>query len=244
MSLEDWINDLPEKDRDLARETISQLWDIFTELYKQGYLRENLESEERKVFIEILKTSNRLFDTFNMLFGISDFQGKFIRGRNKEFVEHNKNYGFTEIRFANLLFSESISVFLRNVELFRCCFLFVLKTRKRKKRRKGEKTKQYPFFHEMGIGQLLNALVHVCGGKGEKIKKKINCNLRNGLTHGLFWIDKLEVIYSTDITLSPAKRRQVKLDKLWMEAFKQSVITQCLIETIADWYEKSKIWRV
>jgi hypothetical protein len=242
MSLEGWIRNLPEKDRALARETVSQLWDIFIELDKQGYLKENVRGQA-KYFVNVLQTSNGVFDSFNMLFGISDLKGKFVRGRNKKFVDHNKEFGFTERRFVNLLLSDTMFVFLKNVELFRASFLVMLKTQKRQKSTKKQKKQQYPFFPEMGIGQLLNELVCVCGEKGEKIQKKINVNLRNGLAHGLFWTEGWDIVYSKDITFDPKKLGRIGLDKLWIIAFKQSVITQCLIETIPEWLENSKIWR-
>lgn len=242
MALNDWINSLSDTDKDLAKETISQLWNIFMELDKQGYLKEDLHGQA-KYFVNILQTSNGIFDSFNLLLGISDLKGKFVRGRNKKFVDHNKEFGFTESRYVNLLLADSMFVFLKNVELFRSCFLFVLKTQKRKKYKKGQKKQQYPFFPEMGIGQLLNELVHVCGEKGTKIKKNIPVSLRNGLAHGLFWTEDWDIVYSKDITFDSKKLTRKKLDKFWIIAFKQSVITQCLIETIPEWYEKSKIWK-
>lgn len=226
-------------DKDLAK-IKTLLWDTFDDLKQKGYMRDTLASEVRKDFTEILRTSNRLFDAFNMLFEISDFQGKLKRGRNKQFVKHNEEYGFTPNRYANLLFSESICVFLRNVELFRCCFLLVLKTKKRNKCRKRQKNQQFFFFHGMGIGQLLNGLVQVCGKNGKKIQRKTKVGLRNGLTHGLFWIEKMDIVYSKDITLAKKKRRRINLLNLWKEARKQSMITQCLIEMIPEWYEKNR----
>jgi hypothetical protein len=241
MSLNDWINSVPDNNRDLAKETISQIWDVFVELDKQGYLKKSLHGEP-KYFLNIVLTSNGIFDSFNMLFGIPDLENKFVRGRNKKFVEHNKEFGFTENRYIYLLLSDSMFVFLKNVELFRTSFLIVLKTQKRTKHKVGQKKQQYPFFPEMGIGQLLNALVHTCGKKGEAIKKKIRVDLRNGLAHGLFWNEDWDIVYSKDTTFNPEKIGRIRLDKFWETAFKHSLITQCLIETIPEWYEKSKIW--
>lgn len=231
-SLDKWIETLPKEDQPLVAETISELWDVFCDLKRKGYLRPTLESRQRRNFPEILKTSNGLFEAFNMLFTIPDVNGKFVYGRNKEFVEHNRKYGFNEKRYVNLLLSESLSVFLRNVELFRSCFLFVLKTTKRprKKKRKGRKE----FYHEMGIGELLNRLVSVCGNNAKKIKDKIDWELRNCLTHGLVWIDGWFIRYSKDITFT--EQGKIRLDDLWKKATNQSKVTQCLINLIPAWY--------
>lgn len=185
-------------------------------------MRPTLESKQRKDFPKILRTSDRLFEVFNMLSALPTVDGKFVYGRNKEFVEHNRQYGFNDKTYAYLLLSESLSVFLRNAELFRSCFLFVVDSTKK------------PFFHTMGIGQLLHQIVILCGSKGKKIKDKIDVELRNGLTHGLLWIDKLTIHYSKDITFTD--RGKIKLDRLWKEARNQSIVTQCLVKIIPAWY--------
>ena len=220
--LDNIIREFPKKDQPFVGETISELWDILEDLRKKGYLRPTLESKQRKDFPEILRTSDRLIEVFNMLFSIPDANGKFAYGRNKEFVQHNRKYGFNEKTYAYLLLSESLSIFLRNVELFRSCFLFVVDTTKR------------PFFHTMGIGQLLNQLVTTCGSKGQKIKDKVDFELRNGLTHGLMWIDRLIIHYSKDITFT--ERGKIGLDELWKKARDQNLVTQCLIRLIPVWY--------
>ena len=220
--LDNIIKTFPKEDQPFVTETISELWDIFEDLKKKGYLRPTLENKQRKDFPEILRTSDRLFEVFNMLFAIPTVDGKFVYGRNKEFVQHNQKYGFNEKTYAHLLLSESLSVFLRNVELFRSCFLFVVDTTRR------------PFFHTMGIGQLLNQLVSICGIKGKNIKDKVDFELRNGLTHGLMWTDKLIIHYSKDISF--IERGKIGLDKLWKKARDQSIVTQYLVKMIPAWY--------
>lgn len=230
--LDDWIKTLPRVDQPFVAETTSELWDVFRDLKRKGYLRPTLESKQRKDFPEIFRTSDGLFEAFNMLFTIPDVKGEFVYGRNKEFVEHNQEYGFSEKGYINLLLSESFSAFIRNVELFRSAFLFVLKTTKkpRKKKRKARKE----FYHKMGVGELLNQLVSICGSKGRKIKDKVDVDLRNGLTHGLFWMKGLMLHYSEDITF--VKTRKIKLDDLWKKARDQSKVTQCLMKLVPAWY--------
>jgi hypothetical protein len=230
--LDNFIKSIPKDDQPFVAETISELWDIFEDLKLKGCLRPTLKSKRRKVFPEILRTSNGLFEVFNMLFSIPDVNGKFVYGRNKEFVERNREYGFNDKRYVDLLLSESLSVFLRNVELFRSCFLFVLKTTRRPRKKKGKGRKE--FYHTMGIGELLNQLVSICGIKGKKIKDKVDSELRNGLTHGLVWIDGLTIRYSKDVTFT--KQGAIRLDDLWKKARDQSKVTQCLINLIPAWY--------
>jgi hypothetical protein len=230
-SLDNFIKTSPKDDQLFVAETVSELWDIFEDLKKKGYLRPSIRSQQRKDFPEVLRTSDGLFEVFNMLFTIPNVNGQFVYGRNKEFVNHNRKYGFTEKRYVDLLLSESLSVFLRNVELFRSCFLFVLKTVKRQRKMK---TKQKEFYHNMGIGELLYQLVSICGSKGKKIKDKVDWELRNGLTHGLVWMDRHTIHYSKDITFT--KQGTIRLDELWKKARHQSEVTQCLINLIAAWY--------
>jgi len=231
--LDKWIKSLQKQDQYSVAETASELWDVFSELERKGYLRPTLVSRQRKDFPEILKTSDGLTEAFNMLFAIPCVKGKFVDGRNKEFVQHNREYGFDEKRYISLLLSESISVFLRNVELFRSCFLFVLETTKRSRGKKKRDHKR-KFYHEMGIGELLNQLVSICGSNAKKIKDKIDVELRNGLTHGLVWIDGLKIHYSKDITFT--KIGEIRLDDFWIKARDQSKVTQCLIHLIIAWY--------
>lgn len=232
-TLDNWVTSLPKEDQQSALETISELWDVFGDLEQKGYLLTTLRSKKRKDFPEILGTSSGLSDAFNMLFGIPTPLGEFVRGRNKEFVEHNRKYGFNDNRYVNLLLSESLSVFLRNIELFRSCFLFVLKTAKRPRRKRRNQRKD--FYHNMGIGELLTQLVSICGSKAEKIENKIDWKLRNCLTHGLLWKDKWTIRFSKDITFG--EQGEIRLDDLWKRASDQSKITQCLIELIPVWFD-------
>lgn len=230
--LDNWIKTLPKEDQPFVAETISELWDVFCDLKRRGYLRPTLKSERRKDFPKILRTSDGLSEVFNMLFSIPNVKGEFVYGRNKEFVEHNREYGFNEKRYVNLLLSESLSVFLRNVELFRSCLLFVLKTTKRPRKKRVNRRKE--FYHTMGIGELLSQLVSICGSHGKKIKDKIDWELRNGLTHGLLWTDGWTIRFSKDLTFT--KQGAIKLDDLWKKARDQSKVTQCLINLIPAWY--------
>ena len=217
-SVDDFINKLQEKDQRYALGLVSLFQEIFQELSNQGYLRQKLRgSVERAKFSEIIKCSNKLFDAYNMLFFI--FAKK---GRSKEFVKHNeKKFGLHEEGVVYLFLSESIDVFIRNTELLKNVFIFTLQT---------------CFFSRprMTLGQFLKRLKEVSGTKGKIFAKEIDVNLRNALSHGLFCTDGVDVVYCEDVTLKSQKR--IRLDNLWNKARKQSIITQCLISFIADWY--------
>lgn len=234
--LDNWIKTLPKGDQPFVAETLSELWNVFKDLERKGYLRPTLRSKKRKDFVKVIRTSNGLFEAFNMLWAIPDVKGNFVKKRNEEFVEYNKKYGFHERGFIHLLLSESMSVFLRNVELFRSCFLFVLKTRKRSKKKEASMRKKArkEFYHTMGIGELLKQLSSICGSKGKKIENRVDWELRNGLTHGLVWTEGTIIHYSKNILFS--KQDSIRLDELWKKAIDQSKVTQCLINLIPAWY--------
>ena len=65
------------------------------------------------------------------------------------------------------------------------------------------------------------------------MKDKIDWELRNGLTHGLVWIDGLTIRYSKDIELT--EQGEIRLDDLWKKANNQSKVTQCLINLVPAW---------
>ena len=152
--IDEFISKLSPQDQKQAINIISDLHETFEDLKKQGILRLTLrDGFERTKFLNIMKTSDKLNDVYNMLFHIFE-----ERGRSKKFAEHSKNYGFTEDRLAYLFLSEIISTFLRTTELFKNCFLFTLKARK-------------GFRSRMTLGQLLKELENVAP-RNKAIAKK------------------------------------------------------------------------
>jgi hypothetical protein len=65
------------------------------------------------------------------------------------------------------------------------------------------------------------------------MKDKIDWELRNGLTHGLVWIDGLTIRCSKDIEFT--EQGEIRLDDLWKKANNQSKVTQCLINLVPAW---------
>jgi len=86
----------------------------------------------------------------------------------------------------------------------------------------------------MTLGQLLEQLDKVTEKKSRYLSEKIDIQLRNALTHGLFWIKGSVLVYCKDITLR--KPEEIIVPELWIKTREQSKIAQCLITFIADWY--------
>jgi len=219
--VDDFISKLPREDRKHALEIIDELYAVFDVLKKKEHLRDDLRGEQRIKFLSIMKNADRLSASFNMLFQV------FAKPKNSSrFVEHNEQFGFYEDGLAYLFLSESIATVLRTAELFKNSFLFVLKTAKNRSKD--------AFWSNMTLGQLLGQLDKITQGKTQLFAQWIDINLRNALTHGLFWLEGTVLVYCSDITLREQKR--IIVSDLWIRARKQSVVTQCLISFIADWY--------
>jgi len=84
-------------------------------------------------------------------------------------------------------------------------------------------------FNELGI-QKVDAL------------NKIDVNLRNGLSHCLFWFDQKgdsehpesHLHYATNITFQNIEWISIK--DLFLKERQQSICTNCLVNVIADWF--------
>jgi hypothetical protein len=220
--VDDFISKLDMKSQRQALKVIETLDENFNILKTKGYLRDTLRvNVERTKFVNIMKNSNRLFAAYNMLFRV--FEKK---GMSRKFAEHNKPFRFYEQGLAYLFLSESIATVLRTAELFRNCFLYVLKTT-RKRSENG-------FWSNMTLGQLLIQLDKITEGKSYNITEKLDVELRNALAHGLFWMDGSVLVYCKDVTLKNPKK--IIVSELWIKTAEQSKIAQCLITFVADWY--------
>lgn len=211
------LNELPD-----TKKFIMALYDVLEILEEKGHLRPHLrEHAERTKFVEIMKTSNRLFSAHNMLFNIFSEKGK-----STKFVLHNQEFGLNEVDTAYLFLSESISMFIRSAELFKNCFLFILKE-KRRRSKTG-------FWSRMTLGDLISRLDSETGGKSEPVTQELDNKLRNSLTHCLFWLEGSVLIYYEDLALE--EKKEIIVSELWIKGRKHSLIAQCAINLIADWY--------
>lgn len=212
----EFIGKLSSEDQKQALGIVSNLHQIFEDLRKQGILRLTLrDGWERTKFLNIMKTSDKLNDVYNMLFHIFE-----ERGRSKKFAEHNKDYGFSEDRLAYLFLSEIISTFIRTTEQFRNVFLFTLKSRK-------------GFTPRTTLGRLLRELKKMCP-RSKAIVEKIDVDLRNALAHGMFWMEGIVLNYYEDMRMK--EQKSIRIDYLWGKVREHSKFAQCLINFVADWY--------
>lgn len=236
MSLTDeFIERLPANEQLLGSKIASNLTDIISDLDKRGYLRSELKEqqgeEDRNKIMNVLWNVRKTTHAFNMFFDMYvDKIKPDSKQRLKKFLELNKPYGLTENDLRYLLYSQMIFVFLQNAEEFRAALLFIMKLDKDKKIN-GKTT----------LGKLLTRLEELGIKKAETLTD-VDYELRNALSHGLFWFDekgdlhhpKPHLHYSKDITFQNAS--WISLADLYSKMRNQSIYTNCLLNVMADWF--------
>jgi len=245
MSLTDSMcksSDLTKEEQKLCYEFASDLHEIIGDLENKGYLRSNLnlkqDEKEKTNFLRVIGNVRNVTKAFNMFFDMYAERVKpDCRQRLKKFLELNKSYGMTENDLVYLLFSEMIFVYLQNIEEFRATFLTILELpiiylvgKDRKTIRcRTELGKLLRSFRELGIKKI-DAL------------NVIDYELRNGLSHCLFWFDakgdehhsKPHLHYSKDMTFKEVSC--ISLADLYIKTRQQSIFTNCLLNVVADWF--------
>jgi hypothetical protein len=234
--------DLRKEERSLCYKFASDCHDIITDLDQKGYLRSELRleqgEEERMHSMNVLWNVRKVTHAFNMVFDMYvDKTKPDGKQRLKRFIELNKPYGMTEDDLRYLLYSEMIFVFLQNVEEFRFVLLFVMKLPihyfiKQKRKTMNIKTT---------LGTLLKSLKELGIRKVETLND-IDYNLRNGLSHCLFWFDEKGDVehsephlhYSKDITFKNIG--WISIADLYSKTRRQSIYTNCLLNVIGDWF--------
>lgn len=238
MSLTDDLcksSDLREEEKKLCYEFASNILDLLADLEKKGYLRSELKlkkgEEEKKKFINVIWNVREVTHAFNMFFDMYAEKVKpDSKQRLKKFLELNKPYGMTEEDLRYLLYSEMIFVFLLNAEEFRSALLFTMKLDKDEY--VNEKTT---------LGTLLWRLRDLGINKSEALDD-IDYELRNGLSHGLFWFhekadehhSKPHLHYSKDLTFMNTD--WIDIAELYVKTRRQSLYTNCLLNVIGDWF--------
>ncbi len=235
-----WIDkfckELPKEEQILCYQLADYFYDMIVDLDKKGYLRSELKvkkGEEGRVNSEyVIKNVRKVTDAFNKFSSMySD------KERQRKFIELNKPYGMTKTDLNYLFYSESVFVFLQNIEAFRAFLLFIMKLPihyevKGKKEKINSKTT---------LGKLLKGFKELGIRKTDALSD-IDYNLRNGLSHGLFWLheqgdsehSKPHLHYSKDITFKNIK--PITFDDLLSKARKQAIYTICLLYVIGDWF--------
>lgn len=185
---------------------------LMDDIKKKGYLKSPGDLHSK--FTNLIVTTNKMATSYNMLQSI--FEEK---GRSAKFIKHNKCFNVTEEGLVYLLVSQSISNVLNNAEMLRNTLLEIIKTNGR-------------FNDKMGLGYLLRKLDELSPNFGNKIRIEVDTNIRNALAHRTYWIDGVDVVYCTDMSLENEKR--IDLWGLWMEGKKLNILYQNLIKLIAD----------
>ena len=234
--------DLTKKERIVCYQFASNFHDMIADLGKKGYLRSELKAEQgeddRMNFMNVLWNVRKVTDAFNMFFDMFvDRIKPDSKQRLRKFLELNKPYGLTEENLRYLLYSEMIFVFLQNVEEFRSALLFILKLPIRYNIREERKTVD----GKTTLGTLLRSLNELGIKKADKLEV-IDYNLRNGLSHGLFWVDeksdqhhsKPHLHYAEDITFKNVK--WISIADLYSKVRNQSIYTNCLLNVVGDWF--------
>ena len=222
--IEKFCKELPKEDRPLCRQLGSDFRDLLSDLKKKGYLRSELKEKDSEYVIE---NSRKVTDAFNK------FKEMYVdKERQKKFIELNKPYGMTKTDLNYLLYSTSVSVFLLNIEVFRAFLLFILQLPIPYK-----KNPEY-INCKTTVGKLLNRLKEMGIEKADALSD-IDYELRNGLSHGLFWLEqgdsehsKPHLHYSTDIAFKNIKL--ISFDGLLSKTKNQTIHTICLLYAIGD----------
>lgn len=234
--------DLTKKEKILCYQLASNFHDIIEDLDKRGYLRSELKlkegEEQRKNSLNVLWNVRKVTHAFNMFFDMYiDKIKPDSKRRLKKFLELNKPYGLTEDDLRYLLISEMVFVFLQNIEEFRFALLFIMKL----PICYSSKGKQKTINKKTTLGTLLKSLEEL-GIRRIDTLKNIDYDLRNGLSHCLFWFDekgdtecpKPHVHYSEDITFKRVK--WIRIADLYSKTRNQSIYTNCLLNVIEDWF--------
>jgi hypothetical protein len=234
--------ELRKEEQGLCYQFADDCIEILRDLKKKGYLRSELmvkkEEEGRMRSLDVLWNVRKVTKAFNMFFDkYAEKVKPDSKRRLKKFLELNKPYGLTEEDLRYLLYSEMIFVFLQNVEEFRFALLFILKLPIRYSFR-GKRKK---ITNKTTLGTLLKSLEELEIRKADTLKR-IDYNLRNGLSHCLFWFHekgdldhpKPHVHYSEDMTFKKIHCKSIA--ELYIEMRKQSIYTNCLLNVIGDWF--------
>ena len=231
-----------DDERKLCLQVASDFIDMLKDLDKKGYLRSELSvrkgEEERIRSTNVILNTRRVTKAFNMFFDMYvDRVKPNTKHRLEKFLELNKPYGLTEEDLNYLLISEMVFVFLQNIEEFRFALLFILKLPIHYSINGEEKT----INRKTTLGTLLRSLEEL-GIKGTDRLSDIDYNLRNGLSHCLFWFDgkgdtecsKPHLHYSKDISFKRVK--WINIADLYSKTRNQSIYTNCLLNVIGDWF--------
>ena len=212
------IDSLKGEEKNFAKEFSQILKNVLEELRSKNLLSLDFTIEHAD-FLNILEDhSIKLPRAHNMLWEIFSEKGK-----SKKFAEHNRKFGITERDLPYLLLTVTIYTFITNVELFKNCLLLILR-------------KEKGFKEKMTLNPFLSILARNTKD-AYKIQEVIDVDLRNALSHGLFWMKGVYLCYYEDISLK--KLCQIRFDDFIMNGKKHNILCQLLIRMIPTIISKS-----
>ena len=230
-------NDLRDEERLHCYQVASDFLEILKDLDSKGYLRTNLEAKKNeKQIMNVLWNVRKTTSAFNKLF---DIYAEKVKVDSKQKLISLKILGkFTEEELSYLLFSEMIFIFLQCIEEFRSILLFILKLPVSVKKN----GKKYKINNKTTLNPLLNNLEEIGIKRIDVLNKLIDYDLRNGLSHCLFWLDgkgdndcpEPHLHYSENIEFTII--HCVTLKDLYVKMRNQSMYTNCLMNVIGDWF--------
>lgn len=186
--------------------------EMLKDLEKKNYLRSDIiRRKEQAPFTNVMLNVQKISKAFNVWFDVYvDRRKPDSKQKLKRIMEIGE---ITDEDVVYFIFSDMIFVFLQNIEEFRSAFLYILKL---------------PILKKNGKKRIIH-----------------NTSLRNGLSHGLFWFEmkdydcsQLHLHYSEDVELSKISS-PISITELFLKTRKQSLITNCLLNVIADWFENT-----
>lgn len=193
---------------------------IFTELKSKGLIRTTFTPNERNM-LKVIEDANKFFAPYNALVNLYNRDSKFAM---EDFYKDVQKYGLDNKILPYLFMQLAISTFLINAEQFKNTLLSLLVKRKI--------SKEVKIHNKMTLGQLLNA-IEIVAKNGKSLKSQIDLELRNALTHGLFWFEAGGMLtYATDNSFATIK--QISLKDLILKTKDHNIIFQCFLRFIAD----------
>jgi hypothetical protein len=235
-------NELPKEERLACYQVSADLLEMLKDLDLKGYLRSKLRStkgEQRENFMHVLLNVRKVTNAFNMWFdNYVDKAKPDSKQRLKKIIEIGE---LTEEDAVYLLYSEMVFVFQQTIEEFRSTLLSILKLPIQIEKNGKKKT---AIHRKTTLNPLLGSLEKLKIAKADSLSKLIDIDLRNGLSHGLFWFSmkdtecpEAHLHYSKDIDFR--KICCVSISELYVKTRKQSLYTNCLLNVIGDWFENT-----
>jgi hypothetical protein len=232
-------NAINTKEKILCHQVSLLFREMLKDLEKKGYLRTELRGKngQRALILKVILNVRKITETFNHWFDIYvDMAKPDSKQKLKRIIEIGE---LSEEQTVILLFSEMIFVFLQNIEELRYILLHSLKLPIFIKGDNRKIDKKTP------LKQLLIGLDKLGIKNAPELNKLIESDLRNGLSHGLFWFERknkdcseTHLYYSKDMQFEEVCG-PIGISELFEKTRKQSMYTNCLLNVIADWFENT-----